>query len=386
MILYRAYENLENWLQPGKALLVFGPRQVGKTTLVSNYYDRFQGKKMMLNGDNMILREQLGSQNQALILSIFEGYQLVVIDEAQRIPNIGIALKILIDNRKDILLIATGSSSFELMGQVGEPLTGRKTTLLLYPVWTGELLHQYNRFELKSMLPNLLIYGLYPEILTTSALDAKKLLLMEICNSYLLKDILEMDKVKAAQPVINLLRLLAYQIGREVSHHELAQKLGIDSKTIARYLDLFEKTHIIIRLNGFSRNLRNEINTKAKYYFYDIGIRNALIANFNALDLRDDLGLLWENFVVLERMKNRSYTNLFANQYFWRTWSQQEIDLIEEREGKLFAYEIKWKAGKAKIPHKFLQTYTESAFSEVNSSNYLDFILPLEYEDQVDLP
>ncbi|MDD2229900.1 MAG: ATP-binding protein [Candidatus Cloacimonetes bacterium] len=375
MFINRVYSNIKDHLQKGKVLIVFGPRQVGKTTIVSKYYDSFAGKKIMLNGDNIIVREQLGSQNQSLILGMFEGYQLLIIDEAQRIPNIGFALKMLVDNRPELQIIATGSSSFELAGQVGEPLTGRKNTLMLYPIWLGELLEYYNRYELNTMLPDFLVYGLYPEVVTSVSKQAKAELLMEITSSYLLKDILEMDKVKSAQPVINLLRMLSFQVGQEVSYNELSNKLGLDNKTISRYLDLFEKTHIIIKLSGFSRNLRNEITSKAKYYFYDNGIRNALIANFNPLELRDDIGLLWENFLIVERIKKRSYNNIYANQYFWRTWSQQEIDLIEEREGKLFAYEFKWKTAQVKIPPKFAEAYPKGLFSVINTDNHQDFIM-----------
>jgi len=359
----------------GRVLMIFGPRQVGKTTLVSKYFEAFEDKKIMFSGDDIVIRERLGSQNMADILAMIVGYKLVVIDEAQRIPNIGISLKIMIDNRKDIQIIVTGSSSFELLGQIGEPLTGRKRTLMLYPLWLGELLNHYNRFEINAMLPSLLIYGLYPEVFTLGSNPQKASHLTEIANSYLLKDIIEMDKVKSAQPVINLLRSLAFQVGREVSVNELAQGLSLDAKTVSRYLDLFEKTHIIIRLSGFSRNLRSEITSKAKYYFYDNGIRNALIANFNPLELRDDIGLLWENFVMVERIKKRSYQQIHANQYFWRTWSQQEIDLIEEREGKLFAYEIKWKADKGKVPPTFPQNYPDSEFAIVNNGNYEQFLL-----------
>ncbi|MBW6514595.1 MAG: ATP-binding protein [Candidatus Syntrophosphaera sp.] len=375
MIIDRVYDNLGDRLVKNKVMLLFGPRQVGKTTLVRRYYDLHPGKKLFLNGDDIVVQTTMASQDQAGILGRVEGYELLIIDEAQRIPNIGLALKILADNRQDLEIIATGSSSFDLMGQLGEPLTGRKTSLLLYPVWVGELLEHHNRFELDAMLPQLLIYGMYPEIVTASGKQRKTDQLNEITNSYLLKDILELDKVRSAQPVIDLLRLLAFQIGHEVSQNELGKQLGLDHKTVARYLDLFEKSHILIRLGGFSRNLRNEITSKAKYYFYDNGIRNSLIANFNPLELRNDIGMLWENFIITERVKKRAYHSIHANHYFWRTWDQQEIDLIEEREGKLFAYEIKWKKDKFKIPRKFQEAYPGSEITLVNRKNYLELIL-----------
>jgi uncharacterized protein len=375
MFLKRCYSNLSEYIPEGKVLIIYGPRQVGKTTLVNHYLEGYQGRYLLINGDDIITREQLSSEKLQTIISIVEGYNLLVIDEAQRIPKIGLALKMLIDHRKDLKIIATGSSSFDLLGQVGEPLTGRKKTIMLYPVWTGELLQRFNHYEIDLKLSDLLIYGLYPEVVTAVSKEDKRQFLNEITNSYLLKDILEMDKVKSAKPVINLLRLLAFQTGNEVSYNELSNSIGIDVKTVARYLDLFEKSHIVIRLSGYSRNMRTEITSKAKYYFYDTGVRNALIANFNDLELRDDIGALWENFIFIERLKKRSYNHIYANEYFWRTWSQQEIDLIEEREGKLFAYEIKWKKGKHKTPTQFIKSYPDSVFEVISRENYQSFII-----------
>ncbi len=375
MFITRQYHKLLEMLPQGRVLLIFGPRQVGKTTLVKKVVDDYTERGIMLNGDDIAVREILGSQNKSAILDRFEGYNLVVIDEAQRISNIGLALKMLIDSRPELKIIATGSSSFELLGQVGEPLTGRKRTLMLYPIWSGELLNHHNRFELDMQLENQLIYGFYPRIITATSTQEKEELLREMVQSYLLKDILDLDKVKSSVAITNLLRMLAFQVGRQVSYNELSNHLGIDVKTVSRYLDLFEKTHIIIRLTGFSRNLRNEINTKSKYYFYDNGIRNALIANFNPLNQRDDVGMLWENHLYMERLKKRSYQGIIANQYFWRTWAGQEIDLLEEREGKLFAYEFKWKQKKVAVPGKFLETYPNGIFEVVNRENYLEFIL-----------
>jgi predicted AAA+ superfamily ATPase len=371
----RMYEDLGQQMIPGKVLLVFGPRQTGKTTLVTRYFNSFGGSKLFLNGDDIVVRELLSSQNRELILQRAEGYELLIIDEAQRIPGVGYALKLLADSRPGLKVIATGSSSFGLLGQVGEPLTGRKASLALYPIWTGELVKYHNRAELASLLPGHLVYGMYPEVLVADSLQRKRDIIMEIANSYLLKDILELEKVKASGPVLNLLRLVAFQVGSEVSLNELGLKTGLNYKTVSRYLDLFEKSYIIIRLGGFSRNLRNEINSKAKYYFYDNGIRNALIANFNPLDLRNDLGALWENHIVMERIKKRAYQKIYANQYFWRTWTQQEIDLIEEREGKLFAYEIKWQERKTGFPKAFCEAYPDSVRQMINRGNYLDFIL-----------
>jgi len=362
MLITRRYQNLMEMMPQGRVLLIFGPRQIGKTTLVKNIMDNHSGAAIMLNGDDIAVREILGSQNQSAILARFEGYNLVVIDEAQRIPNIGLALKMLIDSRPELKIIATGSSSFELLGQVGEPLTGRKRTLMLYPIWSGELLNHCNRFELDSQLDQLLVYGFYPRIITTNLKQEKEELLRELVQSYLLKDILDLDKVRSSGSITNLLRMLAFQVGRQVSFNELSNHLGIDVKTVSRYLDLFEKTHIIIRLTGFSR-------------FYDNGIRNALIANFNPLNQRDDVGVLWENHLFMERLKKRSYQSMITNQFFWRTWTGQEIDLIEEREGKLFAFEFKWKPRKVAAPEKFLEAYANGVFEVVNRENYLEFVL-----------
>jgi predicted AAA+ superfamily ATPase len=274
-----------------------------------------------------------------------------------------------------IRVIATGSSSFELAGQVGEPLTGRKRTLILFPIAQAELLSLYNRHELREHLPEFLIFGAYPEVIQATTRSARIEAIVEIANSYLLKDILAFDRVKSSRTLSNLLKLLAFQVGSEVSHAELAGQLGIDVKTVLRYLDLLEKAFVIIRLGAFSRNLRQEISNRAKYYFFDNGIRNALVAQFNDLDQRNDVGQLWENFVFVERMKRRAYKAIYANAYFWRTYDQQEIDLVEEREGKLFGYECKWSPRKAvSAPRSWLSGYADAEFTVITPENYLEFL------------
>lgn len=369
----RYYSDLTPFLKPQKALIIYGPRQAGKTTLVKEFLKNYQGKYKVDSGDNIRVQTVLSSQDFNLIKEYAQGYQLIVVDEAQKIKGIGQGLKILLDQVPDLRVIATGSSSFELAGQVGEPLTGRKITLTLYPVAQLELQKLYNHFELKNKIEESLVFGGYPEIVATLARAEKIRLLEELTQAYLFKDILEMEQVKNAKVIMDLLRLIAFQIGHEVSHNELGQQLGLNHKTVGRYLDLFEKSFVIYCLRGFSRNLRSEISKKAKYYFYDIGVRNAVIANFNGLELRDDVGQLWENFIFMERLKKRSYQNIYANAYFWRTWEKQEIDLVEEREGKLFAYEFKWqKPGKP--PRKWKEHYPEAGFEIINRENYLDFI------------
>jgi len=370
----RYYSSLGQYLKPNKVLVIFGPRQAGKTTLIRDYLTNSPYRYKLESGDNLQTQAILGTPDSNHLKEYVSGYELLVVDEAQKIANIGVCLKILVDEVPGIKIIATGSSAFELAGQIGEPLTGRKLTLTLFPIAQLELLNVYNAFELKSKLEEWLIYGSYPEIVTAPTKPEKRLLINEITHSYLLKDILELDRIKNSKILLDLLRLLAFQIGNEVSLSELGKQLGIDYKTVARYLDLLEKSFVIYSVSGFSRNLRKEIRKKNKYYFYDLGIRNALIANFNDLALRDDIGKLWENFLVIERLKKQTYHQIISNNYFWRTWEKQEIDWVEEREGKLFGYEFKWKKDQAKIPTEWRENYKNSEFLLINQQNYLDFI------------
>ncbi len=370
----RHYQDLNKFLKPNKVLVIYGPRQVGKTTLLKDFLLTCPLKYRLDSGEDLRVKEVFESSDFKKIKGYSLGYELIVIDEAQKIPNIGQGLKILVDQVPKIKVIATGSSSFELSGQVGEPLTGRKITLTLFPVSQSELALSHNPFELKSRLNDDLVFGAYPEVAANNNIEEKKRILNELIGSYLLKDILELEKVKSSKVLLDLLRLLAFQVGSEVSLSELAGQLGIDAKTVARYLDLFEKAFVLYNLRGFSRNLRKEITKKSKYYFYDNGIRNAIISNFNSLEIRNDIGQLWENFIVMERIKKQNYKKVYANNYFWRSWSGQEIDLIEERGGKLYGYEIKWKEGKAKKPSEWKANYPNSLFKVINQDNYLDFI------------
>ncbi len=372
MQISRIYDNLASYLQPNKVLVIYGPRQVGKTTLLRNYLDGVTSYKLDY-GDDIRLQETLSSKDASKILEYARGYPLIALDEAQKIPHIGDALKIMVDQIPGISIIATGSSSFELAGQIGEPLTGRKTTLTLYPVSQLELAKLHNPYELKTRLEEFVLYGGYPEVVASQGNEAKQKILHELVGSYLLKDILEFEQVKSSKLLLDLLRLLAFQIGKEVSLSEIGKQLGIDYKTVARYLDLFEKAFVIYNLRGFSKNLRKEIVKKSKYYFYDTGVRNAVISNFNPFAIRNDIGELWENFIFIERLKKRSYQNLYSNQYFWRTWDGQEIDLIEEREGMLYAYEFKWnKASEA--PRQWKEAYPGAQFQCITGETYLDFI------------
>jgi len=376
MMLPRFYDNLSSYLKPNKVLFIFGSRQTGKTTLLKKFLsenkDKFRYK--LDSGDDINLHAVLGSSDFKKIIECAKGYDLIAIDEAQKIKGIGQGLKIMVDQVPNLKVIVTGSSSFELAGQIGEPLTGRKITLALYPLSQIEMGNIYNDYELKSRLDDYLIYGAYPEVLTNEFINDKKRILEELVGSYLLKDILELEKVKSSKLLLDLLRLLAFQIGSEVSLSELGKQLGIDGKTVARYLDLFEKSFVIINIRGFSRNLRKEITKKSKYYFLDNGIRNAIIANFNPLEIRDDIGKLWENFLVVERIKKQSYHQIYANNYFWRTWNQKEIDWVEERDGKLFGYEFKWKSKPLKAATAWSENYPDASLEIIDKENYLEFV------------
>lgn len=370
----RKYQNLDKHLEANKALVIYGPRQVGKTTLVKTYLKQTKKRYKLDSGDNIKVRQIIGSEDFSKIIDYVSGYDLYVIDEAQKIPNVGLGLKIIVDQVPGIEVLATGSSSFELSGQVGEPLTGRKKTLTLFPISQGELTPAvYNKGELKEKLAEILVFGSYPAVIGTSK-EKRKQRLDEIVDSYLLKDVLELEKVKGSKVLLDLLRLVAFQIGGEVSLSELGQRVGLDYKTVGRYLDLLEKSFVLFNLRGFSRNLRTEITKKSKYYFWDNGIRNAIIANYNDLEIRDDVGKLWENFLVAERLKTREYKGIYANNYFWRSWEGQEVDWIEEREGKLFGYEFKYSAAKWRQPSGFRRAYPEAAVKVVNKENYLEFV------------
>jgi hypothetical protein len=374
MFYERHYQNLDDYLKPGKVLVIYGARQVGKTTLLKRYLSQTSYKYKLDSGDNIKTQEILGSQDFDRIIEYVSGYDLLAIDEAQRIPGIGLGMKIIVDQVPHIRVIATGSSSFELAGQIGEPLTGRKITLNLYPLAQLELRDKFNLHELKERLSEWLIFGCYPAVVTAKNKSEKTRTLEEIINSYLLKDVLELEKVKGSKIILDLVKLLAFQVGNEVSLTELSQKLGIDYKTVGRYIELLERSFVLYRLSGFSRNLRNEVTKKNKYYFYDNGIRNAVIANFNGIDLRDDIGKLWENFLVTERLKAQAYKGIYSANYFWRTWEQKEVDWIEERNGRIYAFEFKYSAANKKISKTFKEAYPNAITHNVSRENYLDFL------------
>jgi len=340
MFIKREYD-LEKFLKKNKVLIIYGARRVGKTTLLKEFLKNTNLKYKFDTGKNILLQALFHEKDINKIKEYLGGYELFALDEAQYLPDTGKVLKIIVDYCENIYVIATGSSSFELSGGIGEPLTGRKRTLTLYPFSIKELNNIYNKFELRENLENFLIFGTYPEVITADSRAEKIEILEELVNSYLLKDILAFEKIKSSVTLLNLLRLLSFQIGQLVSLNELATQLKIDVKTVQRYLDLLEKT-FILKITGFSKNMRNVITSKAKYYFIDTGIRNALISNFNRIDMRNDLGQLWENFFVIERIKKLTYNRTMPVSYhFWRTYNGQEVDYIEIIDNEIFAYEIK---------------------------------------------
>jgi len=373
MNINRAFSQIEPLLKPNKVVVIYGPRRVGKTTLLNEFLKTTKLKYRLDSGENIRIQEILGSQDFKKIGEYIGGNELIAIDEAQNIKGIGLGLKIIVDNFPDIKVIATGSSSFDLAGQIGETLVGRKTTINLYPFAQLELAQEQNAFDLKQKLEDFLLFGSYPNVYTAKTKDEKISALNDIADSYLLKDVLAIDRVKKPKIIIDLVKMLALQIGSEVSLTELAQNLSVNLNTIAKYLDILEKGFVIISCGALKRNLRNEIRGKKKYYFYDNGVRNALLSQFNGLSLRNDTGALWENFIFTERLKTRAYKNIYANYYFWRTYQQKEIDLVEEYGGVLHGYEFKFTGGAAK-PKEFLEAYPQSTFEAINKENYLDFL------------
>ncbi len=358
-----------------KIIIIYGARQTGKTTLVKEIIQALKLKTLFINADEQKYIDVLSSQNLEKLQSLVEGFQLLVIDEAQRINNIGINLKILIDNLPQLKIIVTGSSSFELANKINEPLTGRVISHILYPLSNLELVLLKSKFELKNELETQLIYGFYPEIYLRKNIFDKKTLLENISQSYLYKDALELVTFINPHKIRDLLKLLAFQVGQEVSILELSNRLSISRELVEKFLFVLEKSFIIFRLTGFSRNLRKEIYQKNKFYFYDLGIRNVLIDNLKPLKDRNDVGQLWENFLMVERKKYLNYKSILASSYFWRTYTGAEIDYIEERDGKLYGYEFKFNNKNIKPPQSWLQTYKNSLFKVIKPENYLDFIV-----------
>ncbi len=358
----------------GKAIIVIGARQVGKSTLFKMILEKHSEPTLSLNCDEPEVKEMLTQMNTQELKLLIGSNRIVMIDEAQRVDNIGMTLKRIIDNFLDVQLLVTGSSSFELQDKLNEPLTGRKYEYHLFPLSTGELLQEKGLLTVKQTLENRLIYGSYPDIINHT--DDAKELLHNLSNSYLYKDLLSLESIRRPALLGKLLTALALQVTSEVSYNELAQTIGTDSKTVEKYVDLLEKCYIIFKLNGFSRNLRTELKKAKKFYFYDNGIRNAILQNFAPLALRQDAGALWENFFISERMKTNQYAGRYVNSYFWRTSQQQEIDYIEESDGRFSVFELKWnpKRANTKIPAPFTNTYDVKEQAIVTPDNWLQWL------------
>ncbi len=379
-------QSIEDKLFKGKLIVLLGPRQAGKTTLIEAIQKKLNVKTLLLDCDEPDVRKNLGSATSSHLKKYIGDAELVMIDEAQRIENIGLTLKLFADKIKTAQVVATGSSSFELANKINEPLTGRKFEFLLFPVSVQEMLTHHGKTEETRLLEHRLIYGMYPEIVLSGGEEA--ILLRNITTSYLYKDIFTFQEIRRPEIIEKLLLALALQICSEVSYNELAQIAGADPDTIVRYITLLEQAFVIFRLSSFSRNVRNELKKSRKIYFIDNGIRNALIGNFNSVRLREDAGRLWENYVVSERMKYLAYSGRYPRRWFWRTRQQQEIDYIEEEiNGKLFAYEIKWNpAGKYRFPKTFLDAYPGNEHFVVSPENYIEFLSAFRMGDRRTLP
>lgn len=356
-----------------KVIILYGPRQSGKTTLSKEIADQLKYKSLYLNADQPKYIDILSSRDAVRLKNLTLGYQLLIIDEGQRIPEIGVNLKIIHDEIPELKVLVTGSSSFLLSNKVNESLAGRKKIYTLLPLSISELSEHFTAFEINEQLDNLLIYGLYPEVLKSTQITTKRDYLTDITNSLIYKDILELEDIKYPLKIRDLLKLLAFQIGSQVSINELSKTLRINNETVERYLYLLEQSFIIFELSAFSKNPRKEISKSRKYYFYDLGIRNTLIENFNEFQMRNDLGAIWENFIISERKKKLAYENQYVNSYFWRTYAGTELDYIEERNQELFAFEIKNTKPKLKAPPSWTENYGKN-YECIFRENYLDFL------------
>lgn len=364
---------IQQKLWQGKALILFGARQVGKTTMLKNL---LQGRDdvLWLNGDEQDVRNLFANASSTMLNAIIGKRKIIVIDEAQRITNIGLGLKLITDNIPEVQVIATGSSSFDLSNKINEPLTGRKMEYWMYPLSFVELVDHNGLLEEKRLLAHRLVYGSYPDVV--NHVGEERLTLNELANSYLYKDILMFDKIKKSDKLVKLLQALAFQMGSEVSYNELSQTCGLDPKTVESYITLLEQSYIVFRLGSFSRNLRNELKFARKIYFWDCGIRNAVIGNYQMVESRPDTGALFENYMVSERLKKLRYEKSYAQSYFWRSKTKQEIDYIEDIDGQLSAVEFKWNPKrKASMPLSFSRSYPDVEFKVVTRDNYESFLL-----------
>lgn len=356
-----------------KAIILTGARQVGKTTLLTSVFDN-QDEVLWLNGDEPDVQQLFENMSSTRLKAIFGTKKIIIIDEAQRIEDIGLRLKLITDSIPEVQLIATGSSAFELANKVNEPLTGRKWEYRMFPISFAEMVNHHGLLNEKRLIPHRMIYGYYPDVVVNQGNE--KELLKQLSDSFLYKDILAWEQIQKPDKLIKLLQALAFQVGSQVSYNELGQLCGLDSKTVEKYIVLLEQTFVIFRLNSFSRNLRNELKSSKKIYFYDNGIRNAILANFNQIESRADIGALWENFVISERIKHLNYSGKWVNYWYWRTKEQKEIDFVEESDGQLMAYEFKWDPqAKTSSVKQFLNAYPNSEMKIIHRDNIEDFIL-----------
>lgn len=370
----RYYEDIfSDLIKKGKVFVLYGPRQVGKTSLIKKVLKNHDGKIFEGTGEDLLLKTTLEKREIQNYRLLFSDYDIIYIDEAQYVNQVGLVLKIMVDAMPDKVFIVTGSSSFNISHEISEPLTGRHIVRVLYPISLIELKRQFGSWEVFNRVEEFLVFGMYPEVFSLKSIKDKIEYLITVRNSYLFKDILSLENIKNSSKLVDLLRLLAFQLGNEVSVNELSNNLGIAKGTVERYLDLLEKAFVIKKLGSFSKNLRNEIQKSAKYYFYDNGIRNAVINNFSLVNERNDTGSLWENFIIMEFLKKQEYERIFSNNFFWRTYDKKEIDFVEERDGKLLGYEIKWKKEKIKTPSLWKRNYPNASYSLVNRENFLEF-------------
>lgn len=378
MVLPRALTTIitEKLKTSPKGIILYGPRQAGKTTLITDVIGQLGVKALTVNGDQSKYIDVLSSRDGDKLKALVAGYNLLLVDEAQRIPEIGINLKIILDTIPGVKVIATGSSSLDLASKISEPLTGRVWTYRLYPISTLELSSVYNRFELNTRLEERLVYGSYPEIFSHIGDRQKREYLQNLIDAYLYKDLLELGGIRNSTKIRDLLKLIAFQVGSLVSISELGNALEMGKDTVNRYIDLLEKSFVIFRMSGLSRNLRKEITKMGKIYFYDLGVRNMLIDNLKPIKDRNDTGQLWENFLIVERMKRLAYTGGYASTYFWRTHTGAELDYVEETGGKLYGFEFKYGSKTAKSPSGWRTAYPDAAFTCINRDTFLPFVLP----------
>lgn len=367
-------QNLINKLQPNKVVIVYGARRVGKTVLVKKILEEITEPVLRLNGEDIHVHEKLAIRTVENYRQLLGSYKFLYIDEAQKIPDIGTKLKLMIDEIEGLKIIISGSSSFDINREAGEPLTGRKYTFNLYTLSEREYNQIEDNISKKDKIRERLVLGNYPELLHLPDKKDKIEYLNEMVSSYLLKDILVYENIKNSQTIFNLLRLIAFQLGKEVSLQELGKQLSISKNTVEKYLDLLSKVYILYKVEGFSRNLRKEITKNSRWYFLDNGVRNAVIANFNPIESRNDIGQLWENYMISERIKYLEYKRISSNNYFWRTYEQQEIDWVEERDGSLYGYEFKWKESKVKIPTQWSNAYPDAKFEVININNFENWL------------